>query len=252
LNVGGGYGLGTIFKMTADGVLTTLVQFDGTNGGHPWAGVIQASDGNFYGTTYWGGDLSVNDTNGYGSVYKMTPDGTLTTLTKFEATNGGHPFAGVVQASDGNFYGTTYYGGNLLLNGGNGYGTVFQMTPDGTLNTLVAFTDQGDGAQPYAGVIQSRDGAFYGLTSYDGWSGGGTFFRLAVLPPSLGISCSPGNLMVSWPGWASNFALQQNPDLTAANWTNVTAQPSLNSTNFRYELIVPAFGGCGLYRLKQQ
>ena len=157
-----------------------------------------------------------------------------------------------MQGSDGNFYGTTYYGGNLLLNGGNGYGTAFQMTPDGTVKTLAAFTDGDDGAYPDAGLIQSSDGAFYGLTSQGGSGGGGTFFRLSVLPPSMGIGFSSGNVLLSWPGWADNFLLQQNLDFTTANWTNVSATPNLNSTNFHFEVMLPAVDNQGYYRLKQQ
>src|SRR5262249_16819102 len=106
-----GRGLGKVYKITPSGLVTDLVWFSGTNGGHPCAGVIQGTDGNFYGTTYWGGNLALNDTNGYGTVFKMTPDGTLTDLHQFDGTNGGHPYAGVVQATNSYFYGATYWGG---------------------------------------------------------------------------------------------------------------------------------------------
>src|SRR5579862_2971624 len=81
--------------------VTTLHSFDDTDGGNPTANVIQASDGNFYGTTEYGGAY------GYGTVFQITPSGTLTTLHSFDDTDGAYPnFEGLIQASDGNFYGT--------------------------------------------------------------------------------------------------------------------------------------------------
>ena len=85
---------------------TTLANFDGTDGWEAIAALVQASDGNFYGTTEAGGAY------GYGSVFKMTPAGMLTTLYSFcsqpNCTDGAGPSAPLVQATDGNFYGTTY------------------------------------------------------------------------------------------------------------------------------------------------
>ena len=71
---------------------------------NPYAGLVQGTDGNFYGTTSEGG------ANGYGTVFKITPSGTLTTLHSFDVTDGAYPYAGLVQATDGNFYGTTSRG----------------------------------------------------------------------------------------------------------------------------------------------
>ena len=183
---GGTANLGTVFQMTPGGALTTLVSFNAANGGHPWAGVVQGSDGNFYGTTYWGGNLSLSGGDGVGTVFQMTPGGALTTLVSFGITNGGHPSGGVVQGSDGNFYGTTYWGGNTSLNGGFGYGTVFKMTPAGALTTLASFNTT-NGGHPYPGVVQGSDGNFYGttygITFLDTeWNGGnlyGTVFGMA-------------------------------------------------------------------------
>jgi uncharacterized repeat protein (TIGR03803 family) len=181
--VGGGSGLGTVFSITPAGVLTTQVQFNANNGGHPAAGLVQGTDGNFYGTTYLGGNLSLNNGAGRGTVFKMTPAGVLTTLVKFNVANGGHPAAGLVQGSDGNFYGTTYYGGDLSLNNGSGRGTVFRITPAGVLTTLVQF-NVANGAHPSAGLVQGSDGNFYGTTHYGGnlslnsGIGYGTVFKL--------------------------------------------------------------------------
>ncbi len=150
---------------------TTLLDFDGANGSLPEASLIQASDGNFYGTTYRGG------THNFGTVFQMTPGGTLTTLYNFcpqsGCADGSNPVGQLVQGTDGNFYGTTNTGGaNTYALCSSGCGTVFKLTPTGTLTTLYSFcsqTDCTDGAVPYAGLVQGTDGNFYG-TTYDGGS----------------------------------------------------------------------------------
>jgi uncharacterized repeat protein (TIGR03803 family) len=106
---GGANNDGTVFKITPGGKLTTLHSFAGGDGVSPVAGLVQATDGKFYGTTGAGG------VNGYGTVFKITPSGTLTTLYSFCAetncTDGTSPWGGLIQATDGNFYGTTQEGG---------------------------------------------------------------------------------------------------------------------------------------------
>ena len=118
----GGYNAGTAFKVSQSGTFTLLHVFDDTDGSGPSGALIQASDGNFYGTTYGGGARSK------GTIFQMTPDGTVTTLYSFCSVNncadGANPVAGLVQGIDGEFYGTTYYGG-----GGN-HGTVFSLSVD--------------------------------------------------------------------------------------------------------------------------
>jgi uncharacterized repeat protein (TIGR03803 family) len=115
-----GTDLGTTF--------TTLHSFDGTDGNKSFGGLVQATNGNLYGTTYYGG------TKDSGEVFEITPGGTLTTLyslcSKSGCTDGEYTYATPVQGTDGNFYGTTYLGGSKEL------GTVFKITPSGTLTTL--------------------------------------------------------------------------------------------------------------------
>lgn len=171
-------GCGTFFKITTGGTLTTLLKFTGTNGNGP-TGVIQGTDGNFYGTTTYGGKY-----NG-GTVFKVTSGGTLTTLYNFCSSTGcnqsSYPLAGLVQGSDGNFYGTTagtYSTGCLL-----GCGTFFKITSSGTLTTLHTFNGS-DGAIPH-GVVQGTDGNFYGSTVDGGSStncssGCGTIFKVTT------------------------------------------------------------------------
>src|SRR2546422_11221230 len=101
-------------------MLTTLHSFDGTDGASPIGGLVQATDGNFYGTTLQGGDTSCSPPYGCGTVFKITPGGTLTTLHSFHLTDGADPWGGLVQATDGSFYGTT-------VSGGNGVGTGFSL-----------------------------------------------------------------------------------------------------------------------------
>ena len=193
-NCGGG--CGTVFKVTAAGKLTTLYSFcpqtGCTDGADPYAGLVQGTDGNFYGTSQ-GGGASSNCNGGCGTVFKITAAGKLTTLYSFcpqtGCPDGYSPRAGLVQGVDGNFYGTTYYGGsnsNKLCDlNGNGCGTIFKITMAGTLTTLHSFCPQtgcADGANPQAGLIQGSDGGFYGTTVYGGpnncGSGCGTALKI--------------------------------------------------------------------------
>src|ERR1017187_7189918 len=155
--------------------LTTLFIFDGTDGATPYAGLVQATNGDLYGTTERGGS-GINDA---GTVFRITPGGTLTTLYSFcpqtPCRDGSSPDAGLVQATNGDFYGTTFIGGY-------GQGTVFKNTPCGTLTTLYSFcslTNCTDGQDPHAGLVQSADGDLYGTTSGGGANGDyGTVFKI--------------------------------------------------------------------------
>ena len=212
---------------------TTLFSFNGTDGANSYAGLVQATDGNLYGTTYNGGTSSACGTSrGCGTVFKITPGGTLTTLHSFDATDGADPSAasdpsyrrqllrdneprwrrrnglqndrkreanhalqllrserlpgrpiarsGARPGSDGNFFGTT--DGGLYS-----YGTVFTITPSGTLTTLYSFCSQSgctDGDYPKSALVQASDGTLYGTTYEGGTStqcstlGCGTLFKI--------------------------------------------------------------------------
>jgi uncharacterized repeat protein (TIGR03803 family) len=169
---GGAYADGTVFKVTREGMLTTLHSFDGTDGRMPYAALVLGADGNFYGTTHEGG---APEYGGYGTVFKMTREGTLTTLHSFDVTDGQLPLAPLIQATDGTFYGTTQEGGY------DGLGTVFKMTREGTLTTLYSFRETTDGWLPYAGVVLGTDGKVYGTTFEGGPYTWGTVFSLTVL-----------------------------------------------------------------------
>jgi uncharacterized repeat protein (TIGR03803 family) len=153
---------------TADAVTYPYTFTGGTDGAYPQSGLTQGADGNFYGAAVEGGS------NFYGSIYKLTPAGTFTSLYSFTGlADGASPLSDLVQGRDGNFYGTTEEGGE------DGYGTVFSVTTNGTLNTLYSFSYT-DGAYPEAGVIQGADGNFYGTTSAGGADGYGTVFSLTT------------------------------------------------------------------------
>ena len=188
----GKFNAGTVFKITPQGTLTTLYSFcaqaNCADGSQPYAGLVQASDGNFYGTTLEGGSNNGCSlgSGSCGTVFKITPGGALTTLHSFcsqpNCTDGGNPYAGLVQGSDGNFYGTTFE------RGANGSGTVFKITPAGTLTTLYSFcaqTNCADGSIPYAGLVQGTDGNFYGTTTQGAgtYGNGGTVFKISPQSP---------------------------------------------------------------------
>jgi uncharacterized repeat protein (TIGR03803 family) len=168
---GGATGHGVIFRITSDGKFATIFSFDGTRGGQPEDGLIQAASGNFYGTTYKGGGH-----RRAGAVFEFAPVGRYTELYPFcsqtGCKDGAQPVAGVVQATDGNFYGTTKQGGT------HSRGTVFKLTSSGTLTPLHSF-DLSDGTEPN-GLFQATDGSLYGTTPYGGTSEDGTVFKLNV------------------------------------------------------------------------
>jgi uncharacterized repeat protein (TIGR03803 family) len=116
-------GGGTVFKITLAGVLTVLHNFNAPDYGVPLGALIQATDGNFYGTTWGTGIQGVCSNNDCGTVFKMTPDGTFTTVHSFDKSDGMNPTSALVQGTDGNLYGVT-----RGFNGQHLYGTVFQLS----------------------------------------------------------------------------------------------------------------------------
>ena len=165
---------GVAYDITTAGRLATVANLDAPIAFSVYAGLIQGSDGNFYGTGQGGAYAE-------GTVVKLTSSGTLTTLYSFCAQtgcpDGSIPAAGLVQASDGNFYGTTAFGG-----AGNN-GTVFKITPAGALTTLYSFCSLSactDGSVPTTPLIQGNDGYLYGTTQTGGANGNyGTVFKIA-------------------------------------------------------------------------
>ncbi|MGH9432741.1 MAG: choice-of-anchor tandem repeat GloVer-containing protein [Terriglobia bacterium] len=204
---GGTQDAGVVFKVTPDGSLTVLYNFDdGVNGGYSFSGLTLGTDGNLYGTTDGGG------TNGFGTIFKITPSGSLTTLYSFTGgADGSEPSAPPIQGTDGNFYGTSgnatayriapsgifttlaslpgqsvapllqatdrnFYG-TTYSGGSSNDGTVFKMKPDGTVTTVYNF-DSTHGSAPNASLTQAGDGNFYGTTVEGGTKGAGVVFKL--------------------------------------------------------------------------
>jgi uncharacterized repeat protein (TIGR03803 family) len=170
---GPNYGAGTIFRITPSGVITLLHTFHGPDGSSPGAVMIQAKDGDLYGTTQSGGSANKNCYFGCGVVFRMKLNGAFKVLHRFNVTDGEYPYGGLVQASDGNFYGTTQVGGY------HGSGTIFRITPTGTLKTVHTFTG-GDGTFPFDSLIQANDGNLYGTAYAGGTYTRGTIFRMSL------------------------------------------------------------------------
>jgi uncharacterized repeat protein (TIGR03803 family) len=240
---------GTVFEITPNGALTTLYTFcpqsDCSEGARPSAGLVQATDGNFYGTAVTGG--STECTQGCGTIFKITPEGRYSVLHSFcsesRCADGGNPFAGLIQATDGNLYGTTGDGG------ANGAGTIFKISLAGKLTTLYAFcseTNCTDGNSPLAALVQATDGAFYGTTPGGGKStrcngGCGTVYSLSVglgpfvetVPASSDVGATviilgnklTGASSVSFNGTSAVFTVVSSTEITTAVPVGATTGP---------------------------
>ncbi len=165
-------GCGTIFKLTPNGVFTVLHRFKGPDGEQPGGGLAFGSDGNLYGTAEGGGANSCF----CGTVFRITSAGAFTVLHSFDG-NGAFPSAALIQGTDGNFYGTTYEGGNSGACLG-GCGAVFKVTAGGVF-TLLHSLDLTDGEEPAAPLLQASNGIFYGTTFEGGKTGLGEIFRIS-------------------------------------------------------------------------
>ena len=170
-STGGSSNVGTVFKLTPGGVLTTLVNFYGANGATPVGGLVQASDGTLYGTTSSGG------TSNLGTIFKISAGGTFSTMVHCTPGTGGVPRASLLVASDGNLYGTMQGGLAGAL------GTIVKMTPAGVITVLTSFTGSTGsvlGSASQSSLIQGSDGNLYGTASTGGLSSAGTVFKVTT------------------------------------------------------------------------
>jgi uncharacterized repeat protein (TIGR03803 family) len=246
---GGHFSGGVVYEITTAGKPNTVYAFGSkphyADGLNPSGSLIQATDGNFYGTTSRGGAYSNcgHEEPGCGTVFKVTSAGKLTTLYSFcpqgNCVDGQAPNGGVIQATDGNFYGTTVAGGT------NGYGTVFKITPAGTLTTLHSF-DSTDGENPYGQLLQATNGKIYGTTSYGGPNGYGTVFSLSVglgpfvaTRPTAGAAGAKvvilgnnlaGTTSVTFNGTPTTFTVVSASEITATVPTGATTGPVVVTT----------------------
>ncbi|MBW4696461.1 MAG: hypothetical protein KME03_00930 [Aphanocapsa lilacina HA4352-LM1] len=177
---------GTVYRFSAAAGFSMLHAFqdsDSSTGTSPRAALMLAGDGHFYGTTVAGGSY------GLGTVFKLSPEGEMTTLHSFRGVDGSRPYGSLIQGKDGRLYGTTVNGGKPSLMGGSagklsifedGDGTLFALTLEGRLKTLHVFGGE-DGSHPVSTLVQGTDGHLYGTTAHGGRSNQGTVFKF-VLP----------------------------------------------------------------------
>jgi len=242
-NIGGANLMGTVFKITPQGTLTILHSFDGTDGANPWGTLVAGNDRNFYGTTTIGGASSL------GTVFQISPSGAFKTIYSFKGSDGIGPLSGLTLGTDGNFYGDTQNGGSGLL-----YGTIFEITPDGTLTEVHNFDDT-DGAFPFGALTLGSDGSLYGTTDGGGTNGVGTVFKLSLAGGTNPFSISAGGIVD-----ASNYKAPVAPgsivavfgtfpqitnQMTATTLPLPTAMSGV-SLDFGNGVLAPMFFGSGL------
>jgi len=266
--MGGANSDGSVFQLTLSGTMTTLYSFSLSDGRQGSNALIQGADGNFYGTMPFGGP------NDAGTFFQLTPSGVLTTLHSFcsdsPCLDGSTPGAGatwangssaLIQGGDGNFYGTAESGG-----AGSG-GTVYQMTPSGTLTTLYNFCFESscsDGYQIFA-LIQGSDGSFYGTTRYGGANNYGVIYSLSpspAVPAPVQLSFSSAQVSVgdsttlSWQvlnGTSATmqqcYAFVQNGDAGAGDWTGKQTGTASSGVYSGSATITPTADGTYTYAL---
>ncbi len=246
-------GCGTVFRISPSGAETNLFSFAITLSGglEPLDGLVQGSDGNFYGTTFVGG-TNITCADGCGTVFRITPGGSYSNLYSFVGlpTDGVKPIA-LVQGSDGNFYGTTEIGGTTNL------GTIYRISPSGSYSNLYSFgSHPNDGLQPLAGLVQGSDGNFYGTTSFGGSNNFGTVYKLIFPFSSLAnqisaVTRAGTNVIVTVPAIAGEtYQLQFSNSMKPTNWVNVSGASVTNCLGSL--LTLTNFGGAsqpqGFYR----
>jgi uncharacterized repeat protein (TIGR03803 family) len=170
--------LGVVFDVSSGGTETVLHAFaGGSDGDGPQAALIADASGNLYSTTKQGGGACSGF--GCGTVFEVAADGTESVLYAFTGgTDGSNPVASLLRDNAGNLYGTTEFGGDASGCGGTGCGTVFKLSPAGTLSVLYTFTGGNDGGQPVANVISDAKGNLYGTTLFDGADGFGVVYEV--------------------------------------------------------------------------
>ena len=241
-------GCGHVFSITPSGALSILYAFcsqtNCADGATPNAPLLQGNDGNFYGTTSAGG------ANNAGEVFKITPAGSLTVLYSFcsqtNCTDGYAPFAGLVQGTDGNFYGTT-----TDASTGTGRGTIFQVTPAGKLTTIHTFSESGEpgpGPELSGSLIQGTDGSFYGVTTAGGTNNDGTVFRLSLglgsfVEAQFNFGIVGSNVVILGSNLTGTTSVRFNgrtAAFTVVSDTEITATVPAGATTGKFGVTTPA------------
>ena len=183
---GGKYSDGVLFQYNpSTSVVIKEIDFAGvSNGAGPDGTLIQASDGNLYGMTNAGGDMN------FGTLFQYNPSNSVLTkeIDFGQTPNGANPNGSLIQASDGNLYGMTEYGGSYYYGAayGYGYGVLFQYNASSNvLLKKIDFTGDSNGANPLGSLIQASDGNLYGMTPYGGVNNKGVLFQYNPLTSVL-------------------------------------------------------------------
>jgi len=217
---------GCVFKLTPQGVISVIYNFDGTHGAGVYPPLVQGNDGYLYGNTISGGKY------GQGVIFRLTAGG-LTVLHDFGDTpgDGAQPVAGMILAVNGNFYGVTTAGGTV------GAGIIFQISPSGAYSILYNF-DGTNGANPWPTPVQHTNGKIYGIT-YDGGNfGGGVLYSFDYgLAPFIKLVSQTGRIgkaveilgqgftgatSVAFNGVAASFTIKSDTFLSATIPTGAT------------------------------
>jgi len=191
--IDGGTGNGTVFRMSSAGATKIIYNFDNTHGAKPFGPVVQGSDGYLYGTASSGGSIP----HAFGVVFKLSTTGAITVLHEFDSTSttdGYEPLGGLVEATDGNFYGTTYTGPGAYS------GVVFKITKAGTYTVLHNF-DTTHGGSPATTQMQNTNGIIYGETVSGGLSFNGVFY-------SFDAGMSPFVSLIGFPAAVAGKTVQ--------------------------------------------
>jgi uncharacterized repeat protein (TIGR03803 family) len=167
-------GCGTVFKIAPDGSESVLYAFTGQgDGAEPQANLLRGPDGTLYGTTVKGG--AGCGEKGCGTIFSIDPGGAETTLLRFDKSSDGTRALGtLIMDGLGNLYGTASERGPA------GFGTAFELAPNGTFTVLHAFADRLDGGFIFAGLLRDRAGDLFGATVTGGANQSSTVYEIAA------------------------------------------------------------------------